>query len=178
MLAYLLISCEPDAAEFPYATIQVNGKTWLAENLSTEVSGAVNYPDIADARNYGRLYTLQAARNLCASLGDGWRLPTDQDWQDLAMVYGGYYDWLNRTSYGNAYASLMAGGSSGFSATLGGFRFPNGVFSNVAEYGCYWTDSVDAGDQMVYYLFHRPYGALYRSNADRTSALSCRCIKY
>ena len=42
-----------------------------------------------NCRRYGRLYTWESAPRACLSLGDGWRLPTDNEWRQMAKAYGG-----------------------------------------------------------------------------------------
>ncbi|MCO6487020.1 MAG: caspase family protein, partial [Phaeodactylibacter sp.] len=103
-------------------TVEINGQRWMAQNLNFDVGeGCWFYKD--DPKNgekYGRLYTWEAAKKSCPP---GWRLPTDEEWQALAMKFGGYYDWEQRKDVGDpkkAYKALLEGGDSGFSALLGG----------------------------------------------------------
>src|SRR5215208_348674 len=67
-----------------------DGKQWLTKNLDVSVAGSYCYDDAEpNCRRYGRLYTWNAAQQACRSLGDGWRLPTDDEWRQLAEHYGG-----------------------------------------------------------------------------------------
>ncbi len=122
-----------------------DGKVWMTENLNINVPGCYCYNDNPKyCAEYGRLYTWEAAKEACALLGDGWRLPTDEEWKDLGMAYGGYYDLPNSKDIGDpqsAYHALLEGGSSGFAAQLGGLRGPNGNFYDEGNYGYYWSST-------------------------------------
>jgi len=71
-------------------TVTIGGKTWMKKNLNVWTPNSWCYDDDPNNCNeYGRLYTWYAAKSACASLGDGWRLPTVYDWDALIDVAGG-----------------------------------------------------------------------------------------
>ena len=96
-----------------------DGKEWTTANLNVNTSPSYCYDDAElNCRQYGRLYTWESAQRACQSLGDGWRLPTDDEWMQLAKRYGGAHD--DSADKGRAaYTVLMSGGKSGFDAVLG-----------------------------------------------------------
>lgn len=164
---------------FPYATIEINGKTWLAENLREEIPCMIEFPNAADSASYGCLYTYECAQLAAAALGDGWRIPTAQEWHDLAAYYGGIFYYPEMQQFGNsgtAYKNLLDGGNSGFNARLGGY-LTNGKFQFVGELGCYLTSTNAEGNDLFYILFHRGFTALLRNRADKNVAMSVRLIK-
>src|SRR5262245_37656103 len=62
-----------------------DGKQWTTANLNVNTSSSYCYDDAEpNCRRYGRLYTWESAQRGCQSLGDGWRLPTDDEWRQLA----------------------------------------------------------------------------------------------
>src|SRR5689334_1656704 len=91
-----------------------DGKLWTSANLTIETPSSYCYDDSdQNCRRYGRLYTWDAAQQVCRSLGDGWHLPTLDEWRDLAKHYGGDHD--DAADGGKAaYTALFTGGSSGF----------------------------------------------------------------
>src|SRR5687767_9641674 len=67
-----------------------DGKQWTTHNLAVNTVPSYCYEDAElNCRRYGRLYTWESARRGCQSLGDGWRLPTDDEWRQMAKRYGG-----------------------------------------------------------------------------------------
>ena len=93
-----------------------DGKQWTTQNLDVNTVPSYCYEDAEpNCRRYGRLYTWESARRGCQSLGDGWRLPTDDEWRQMAKHYGGVRE-DSEDSGKAAYKALLIGGSSGFNA--------------------------------------------------------------
>src|SRR5262245_64698664 len=112
-----------------------DGKEWTTANLNVNTSASHCYDDSEpNCRRYGRLYTWESAQRGCQSLGDRWRLPTDDDWRQMAKHYGGLGN--DSPEKGNAaYAALVSGGTSGFNAVLGGNRSVDGKYERQAAHG-------------------------------------------
>src|SRR5918993_2063271 len=93
-----------------------DGKEWTTANLNVSMSPSYCYDDAeVNCRRYGRLYTWESAQRGCQSLGDGWRLPTDDEWRQMAKQYGGLGN--DSPDKGRAaYTALLSGGTSGFNA--------------------------------------------------------------
>ena len=162
-----------------YRTVNLNGLTWIADNLAYETGeGCWLYDD--DPQNgekYGRLYTWETAIKACPP---GWRLPTDEEWKGLAMHFGGYYDWIDGKDYGNpesAYKALLNGGASGFCALLGGLRYANGNFNGLDDSGHYWTATEDSTAYAWYYSFYHNESKLYRYGSNSSMGFSCRGVR-
>ena len=117
-----------------------DGKEWTTANLNVNASPSYCYDDAEpNCRRYGRLYTWESAQRVCRSLGDGWRLPTDGEWRQMAKRYGGVS--ADSADKGRAaFAALMSGGTSGFNAVLGGNR-SDGQYARLEAHGFYWTAS-------------------------------------
>jgi len=162
-----------------YSTIQFNSGnlTWMTQNLNVDVPDSWCYDnDPANCAKYGRLYTWEAAKRACASLGQGWRLPTDQEWRDLTKRFGGADD--DASDGGKAaYQAMIEGGNSGFNARLGGWRYSNGSFGTLGRSGGYWSATERDGDNAWYYHFNRYYGKLRRYVDLKSSGFSCRCVQ-
>jgi uncharacterized protein (TIGR02145 family) len=144
-----------------------DGKRWTTRNLEVATVGSYCYE--GSCRMYGRLFTWDAAKRACASLGDGWRLPTDDEWHQLSDRYGGGKA---------AYESLMLGGNSGFGALLGGGRDEGGQYARLEAHGFYWTATEDSQGTAVFYNFAKGQLALFRQDkGEKGRAFAVRCVE-
>ena len=149
--------------------IMKDGNKWLTKNLNIVVDSSWCYDNApGNCDRFGRLYTLGAAKEACSELGDGWRLPTDKEWETLRNEYGGS---------DKAYPPLIAGGSSGFDARLGGLRYMDGSFLNLGDNGTYWSAPEADGGNAFSYDFYRTSEAMNRYYYDQRFAFSVRCLQ-
>lgn len=109
---------------------------------------------------YGVLYDWKAAVNACPK---GWHLPTDCEWKELEKSLGmtqKQVDDISRETRGTDQGTQMkttfgwennGNGTniSGFSGLPGGFRFANGNFCQVKNFGYWWT-STDASEEYAW----------------------------
>ena len=155
-----------------------DGKQWMTHNLDVNTVPSYCYEDAElNCRWYGRLYTWESARGACRSLGDGWRLPTDDEWRQMAKHYGGVSEDSDDRGK-EAYKALLAGGSSGFNAVLGGGRSDDGQYARLEAHGFYWTASEMDPASGWFYNFARGGQALHRqSGGEKQSAFSVRCVR-
>src|SRR5258708_34309066 len=65
-----------------------------------------------------------------------------------------------------AYKALLAGGSSGFGALLGGGRSDDGQYARLEAHGFYWTASESDPASGWSYNFGQGGGALHRESGD------------
>jgi uncharacterized protein (TIGR02145 family) len=110
-------------------------------------------------------------------LGHGWRLPTDDEWRQLAKSYGGVS--MDSEDKGRAaYKTLLAGGGSGFDAVLGGGRSGDGQYARLEAHGFYWTATQDGTASAVFYNFGKGGQALHpQSGGEKERAFSVRCVR-
>jgi uncharacterized protein (TIGR02145 family) len=155
-----------------------DGKQWMTHNLDVNTVPSYCYEDAElNCRRYGRLYTWESARRICQSLGDGWRLPTDDEWRQMAKHYGGVSEDSDDRGKA-AYKALLAGGNSGFNALLGGGRSDDGQYARLEAHGFYWTASESDPASGWFYNFGRGGQALHRQNGgEKQRAFSVRCVK-
>lgn len=155
-----------------------DGKQWTTHNLNVTTVPSYCYEDAEpNCRRYGRLYTWESAERGCRSLGDGWRLPTNDEWGQLAKRYGGV---LEDSDDGRkaAYKALLLGGDSEFNALLGGGRSEDGQYARLEAHGFYWTASESDPVGAWFYNFAKGRLSLYRqSGGEKTIALSVRCVR-
>jgi uncharacterized protein (TIGR02145 family) len=156
----------------------VDGKQWTRQNLNVKADQSYCYDDAEkNCLKYGRLYTWQSAQQACQSLGTGWRLPTDDDWRQMAKHYGGVSS--DSEDKGKAaYKALITEGSSGFNAVLGGGRSEDGEYARLEAHGFYWTASEINQANGWYYNFGKGGQALHRQDGgEKQRAFSVRCVR-
>jgi len=155
-----------------------DGREWTVENLRVEVPGSHCYDEaVVNCDRYGRLYSWEAAQRGCRLLGERWRLPTEDEWRQLAGSYGGISEDSDDKGKA-AYAALLIGGSAGFSALLGGGRSESGEYARLEAHGFYWTASECDQATAWFYNFGKGGLALHRQReGEKGQAFSVRCVK-
>ena len=154
-----------------------DGKEWTTSNLNVNTPSSYCYEDAeSNCRRYGRLYTWESAQRGCQSLGDGWRLPTDDEWRQLATHYGGLVD--DSPDKGKAaFTALVSGGTSGFNAVFAGTRSAAGQYERLETHGIYWTSSVTDQNSAPFYNFGKGgQGVSRHVQGGKQMALSVRCV--
>ncbi len=129
-----------------YKTLKIGNQVWMAENLNVETKNGTkkilgvfltidrtswcneNKPE--NLKRYGRLYTWEAAINVCPP---GWHLPTKEEWEILYMFLGG--------NGNRVYNAVKEGGSCGFNALLAGQCYDDGKFSDIENIAFFWSST-------------------------------------
>jgi uncharacterized protein (TIGR02145 family) len=155
-----------------------DGKEWTTTNLNVNVQPSYCYGDAEpNCRRYGRLYPWESAQRACRSLGAHWRLPSDDEWRQMAKHYGGILEEANDSGKAT-FKALSIGGSSGFDAVLGGSRMPNGMYERLAAHGFYWTASENGAATAWFYNFGQGGQALNRHRGgQKQMGASVRCVR-
>jgi len=132
-----------------YRTVKIGSLTWMAQNLNFETGHSSCFAgEDPDCAKFGRFY---AGRDVLKACPAGWRVPDDEDWDNLAVAAGG-----RRTGYGDGTYYWKGAGKKlkskvgwnnnlngtddfGFSALPCGFLgdFDGGVFAG--SYGSWWS---------------------------------------
>lgn len=153
--------------------VMSDGRTWTSDNLRLALPGSYCHGDAAShCLRFGRLYTWASAVRVCTELGPGWRLPTDEEWRQLARAHGG----LVGDSEGAASTDLLAGRASGFNAVLGGNRDAGGSYARLGQHGIYWTATESDDEHAWIYNFGR-LGLSRHRGGDKSMAASVRCVE-
>lgn len=163
-----------------YRWVRYAGLDWMAENFRYDLNDegyATLYLDAYDydynktsqkcLPKYGRLYTYQGALKACP---EGWRLPTDQDWQRLEVALGmSAGEAAAKEWRGNIAPAMLTtlNDSTDLSLRLGGFYITStnmgrSGYRFLGVYAFYWTATQDADKEGNYYLYRK---LLYNSNA-------------
>lgn len=155
------------------------------ENLKT---GAWCYynNDPANGDIYGKLYNWYAVNDPRGLAPDGWHIPTDAEWTELANCLGGTsFAGGKLKSTGTIeggdglWKSLNRGATNeiGFSAHPGGYRKYYGSFTNIGIEG-YWWSVTEADDWYIYGRFLNHHGVFLGKFTNRkNNGFSVRCVK-
>ncbi len=131
-----------DDQRYEYA--RIGSLDWMMRNMNYRVSQFSSwcYDDAPGNCGFlGRLYVWDKATLACPQ---GWRLPTDQEWKDLAENLGGMDKAgdLMRSAKGAKDNSL-------FRAKAAGFRDPEGHYLGIGAFSLWWSatesDTATAG---------------------------------
>lgn len=166
-----------DAEGHTYRSIQIGGLTWLADNLNLEIDAAsacfLNHE--AYCARFGKLYTWPGAQDACARLGEGWRLPSLEEWEALCLSY----DPAGNLDKGStkAFQALLKGGKSGLEVRGGGYFTPEDGFVGVYYDAAYWTSSPANGLESYEIVFLGREKRAFKAIVERAYALSCRCVR-
>ena len=176
-----------------YYITNVDGKSWMAQNLAYSAGGALGRPyDDSEAMSdiFGRYYSHDEAIAACP---EGWRLPTDADFVALAgsgnvreKIIGVapalkgdvYFNGTQLWPYQNA--SIKLSNTSFFTALPLGYLLIHAGNSAFYDYGVssvFWTsDAVDAERSLVRYL-RIDSNDFFVEGLDNELRASVRCIK-
>ena len=159
-------------------TIVIDGKTWMKRNLNVWTRNSWCYENSSDSCNkYGRLYTWHAAKKACASLGDGWRLPTEYDWDALINAAGGSEIAGAKLKSQTDWSPMSIGTDEFVFSTLhGGYmRSSDHRFAHAGNWGMWWSATERGGSAYRKDIGYKNDIESYLS--DKTEACSVRCVK-
>jgi len=184
-----------------YKWVKIGNQTWFAENLNigTQIQNIIEMNnnniiekycynnDGSNCEIYGGLYqwdemmqydTTSSNKGICPN---GWRLPTNEDWNTLinnlggAEVAGGKMKKVGTEYWDN---SNIATNSSGFSALPSGARSGNDNLFFGISMGAYIYSSSEYDNEKANYLLLRSEGSETNINKNKkTYGRAVRCIK-
>ncbi|MCL2242480.1 MAG: YARHG domain-containing protein, partial [Chitinispirillia bacterium] len=179
-----------------YRTVKIGNQTWMAENLNFVTDSSACY-DNADSNctKYGRLYNWDDAMKACPA---PWRVPSDEDWDNLTLAVGGQreedgyggYDWKfagkklkSTTGWKDREdddGNLVSGNGTdefGFSALPGGGGTSGGDFCCAGYYSAWWSATENDASNAWYRFMSYYYDYVLRFNNYKTFLYSVRCVR-
>lgn len=192
-----------DIDENVYSTITIGSQTWMMQNLKTtkyrngdkitniptnmnwasSTFGAFcNYENTnSNVTKFGRLYNWFSINDLRNIAPEGWRIPTETDWQILINYLGGE-DICGGKLKDQAIGywqqpNTGATNESGFTARAGGHRAPNGFYQNILLSTSFWTSSPYDSDSAVAFSLVNNSSIISKTIFANKTGLSVRCLK-
>lgn len=178
--------------EYPYVTVA--GLDWLCRNIADNSSGAAykNCDVMSDV--FGRYYSFEEAQTICP---EGWRLPTNAEWNEAAKAYDNEMAALMGNAYFNGNLmweywpavgditntsglSLIPSGYAMLSSKNSDGYYSSAQFKGLYEYATFWTaDPVEDETNMAYYRYvicDQPEFQLGKADAT-TFGANVRCVR-
>jgi uncharacterized protein (TIGR02145 family) len=148
--------------------------------------GTESWQATEPANGEGRLYqwsaamkgsTANRAQGVCPA---GWHIPSDCEWMYLESILGmgtAEQQIVGFRTEGNVDSKLLAGGSSGFNALLGGYRFAQ--FSQRGDFTQWWSSTTLPTPPTNVEIRSLSTGApgVYRNASGPAAAGVVRCLK-
>ena len=173
-----LLGCSDKSIGEALALAGHEGK-WMKENLNVETADSWCYENSLDScAKYGRLYTWEAAKAACQSVG--MRLPTRAEWAALVTAAGGSStagSKLKSTSGWNSCSGISSTDQYGFSALPGGSRSSDGGFDDAGGDGGWWAATETSGGYAYYRNMHYGYDGVGEVSSDKSYGFSARCVQ-
>ena len=188
-----------DGREYRYVTI--GGLDWFISNLAYNKVGIPYMDSDVMWSVFGGYYTFEEAVSgynggqICP---DGWRLPSENDWADLAASLAVRLESVDSgETYPGIVSAMMAdvffndekmwsydpqsapSNTSGFSAIPAGY-YSQGQFSGLNVYSMFWSSDVYEGaasEGGVYHYIYYKNADLKMNYADTAFRASVRCVR-
>ncbi|MBO4263126.1 MAG: fibrobacter succinogenes major paralogous domain-containing protein [Bacteroidales bacterium] len=180
-----------------YATARIGGRCWMRQNLAhvTATSGIPYEASPVMRKVFGGYYTWREAQRACP---DGWRLPSEEDWMDLAHAAGvpeprAFEPFpsgagalmgqatFNGTRLWDFYREVSITDASHFSALPVGYAVlvedAAPVFADMHGYAAFWTADEQDGQGVYRYLTGRSDVVHVALASKDGLALSVRCVR-
>lgn len=156
-----------------YEWVRIGGLDWMCGNAAFNLEDEANCrfyvpyedweesdPEDVMSERYGYLYTYQGALDAAP---EGWRVPSDEDWQRLEKALGMSAAQAVQTEWrGAGVASLLIQQGNGtclglqyggyYTSYLGSYD-PH--YWYMGAYGFYWTSSQDKEKEGEYYFYRK-----------------------
>ncbi len=177
-----------------YDAARVGSLWWMRQNLAWDGDGVAFRGYDVMSGVFGRFYTWNQAQTACP---EGWRLPTEKDWNSLARAYdpeaaeGADYKGLATRIMGSLYFNgtrmwtyfkdMDIKNDSGLSVMPVGYAAlaTDDVFNFTAlyTYAAFWTADQKDSQGLFRYLY-QDRNIVYLGKADKDSfAATVRCVK-
>ena len=170
-----------------YKIVDIGDYTWMARNLNYNTGDSQSWcyeNKDSYCKKYGRLYNWEAAMQSCP---DGWYLPGDEEWRDLAEAANGWRLAANALKSKNGWKEKGHGNgtdSLNFSALPGGGGNFDYGFCCIDDSGFWWSATESENNKYKKFNAYRLHISSYHEDLSlsgglaKSSGYSVRCVKY
>lgn len=133
--------------------------------------------DPANGEAYGKLYNWYAVNDSRGLAPEGWRIPNNEDWTELADFLGGLKVAGEKMKSTSGWSDQSRGtNESGFSALAGG-TITNIGFNNKGSQGSWWSSTEENKYKAWKYSAAYIIAELNTYTFGKEAGISVRCIK-
>jgi uncharacterized protein (TIGR02145 family) len=181
-----------------YSTIQIGTQVWMTSNLkTTRYRNGTSIPNVTDANiwsnlttgawaiydnatvyntTYGKLYNWFVVSNTAGLCPAGWHVPSYNEWTvlsnflstDVGAKMKSISGWSNNGNGSN---------TSGYNGLPGGRRTDGGTYTDVSNYGFFWSSSEASSSVAWNGVLYSSSNDFNRFNIHKQSGFSVRCIR-
>jgi len=188
--------------ESDYESVKIGNQIWMAKNLNVDRfrngdlipeiksdedwkrAGEERKPawcyydnDVQNGMIHGKLYNWFAVNDSRGIAPEGWRVPSNEDWQELILYLGGETSGKKMKVIDSWSKEDNNTNESGFSALPSGFRYYYAKFSFLGSYTIWWS-SFSKNDRLAGDCsLDNGRDFLGTSAGSKESGFSIRCIK-
>lgn len=135
---------------------------------------------------YGKLYNWYAVNDPRGLAPEGWHIPIGNEWWDLVFCFGGLEiagGKLKSTGTiengdGLWYSpNIGATNESRFSGVPGGLRVPEGYFSNIGNFGIWWSSTETSDEHAWIIKLNKDSSGISSGPINKILGFSVRCVK-
>ena len=154
---------ESQGQKTSYKTVNIGGKTWMAENLAYDDGGKGIFYNPKNKEYY---YTWYAAKRVAKKLG--WKLPSDEDWNKACEACGGIkineWDDYEKCSLKEKLRIKLAG------------NYSYGSFNYVGSSGYFWSVS-ELSSSFAWRRYFDTSASVARDSSNKALGFSLRLVK-
>lgn len=161
-----------------YMVVKIANQVWMAENLQFKINGCWMYDNKeSNARRYGNLYDWKTAKKAAEGI-KGWHIPNKDEWMSLFNYLSKDFSfWDLDGGQSKAFKALKEGGSSGFNALLGGYRWKDDYFQGLGYQSYFWSSTPNGEGEAYYFICSPKYPNATCLSHFCGSAFSVRLLK-
>jgi uncharacterized protein (TIGR02145 family) len=177
MLENLNVSNFRNGEEIPEAKTD---KDWKKVGEQGKPAWCYYNNDPENGKKFGKLYNCHALKDPRGLAPVGWRVPSNEDWDQLTDKIGGN-NGAGMKMKSTIGWNMNGNGTniSGFAALPGGQRSGNESFVGIGDSG-YWWSSTEKGSDWTYGVWYRSMsksnGDVHKDYENEENGLSVRCI--
>lgn len=186
----------------PFEGVIIGNQEWMAENLNVATfrngdpipevksaeewvkAGETGQPawcffnnDPANGKKFGRLYNWYAAVDERGIAPEGWHVPSDDEWTQLAEATGGTIQAGTNLKAKSGWTQGNGNDKYGMNILAAGGRGGVSGFTGQGTVAVFWSATSKSRSFGWYRVLHAQRTGVFQESDDKMSGFSVRCVK-